>query len=519
MNLAQLLEKNAVERSDQDALIDGRVGRERRTSYHRLHRLAAATAERLSTAGIGRGSRVIVLVPMRTELYATLIALWRIGAVAVFLDPSAGRKHIADCCGQAKPVALIGIRKARLLVWTQAALRRIRKRFYWGNQLTYDAGPTGNRAPCELAADQAAIFSFTSGSTGRPKCAVRSHRVLFAQFEALRSAIDLVPGECDLATMPVIALANLAGGLTTLIPDVDLRSPGRINPAPLFRQIGKWKPVRCGASPAFLLVICEEARRRSIQMPDFRKIYTGGAPVFPRSLREFSRTFVNASINVLYGSTEAEPVSHVSLGEISELDLGQMRKGQGLLVGRVSGETELRILPDRWGEPYGAMTKEDFETLALPVDSVGEIVVSGDHVVPGYLNGRGDAGNKIKVDGVVWHRTGDAGRLDGTGRLWLMGRCSAKMKIGGKTVYPFSIECAAVETLDVRLAGCLPTGTGYLLAIPETGRKVGPEEIAKDIPRPERVVQLRDFPVDKRHNAKIDYQALRKRAGLCEYKG
>ncbi|MFP4351669.1 MAG: AMP-binding protein [Puniceicoccaceae bacterium] len=511
MNLAGLLDENAVRRPETVALIDGRVGRERRTTYHRLGELAAATAERLSAAGIGEGSRVIVLVPMRAELYATMIALWRIGAVAVFMDPSAGRRHLADCCGQAEPDALIGIRKARLLVWTQPGLRRIRKRFYWGAQLAFDAEPRGNRLPCERISDQAAILSFTSGSTGRPKCAVRSHRVLFAQFEALRGVIDLVPGECDLATMPVIALANLAAGLTTLIPDVDLRHPGRIDPAPLFRQIKQWKPARCGASPAFLLAICEEARRRSIQMPDFRKIHTGGAPVFPRSLREFSGTFVNASINVLYGSTEAEPVSHVSLREISGGDLEQMRRGRGLLVGAVSGGTELRILADRWGEPYPAMAKEDFEALALPDGSVGEIVVSGAHVVPGYLNGIGDAGNKIKVDGVVWHRTGDAGSMDEAGRLWLAGRCSAKMRIDGKTVYPFSIECAAVETLDVALAGCLPTETGYLLAIPGTGRKVRPDEIAKDIPRPERVVQLRDFPVDKRHNAKIDYQALKRR--------
>lgn len=512
MNLAELLEENAVQRPDQDALIDGRVGHERRTSYRRLHQLAAATAERLSSSGIKEGSRVIVLVPMQTELYATVIALWRIGAVAVFLDPSAGRKHIADCCEQAQPDGLIGIQKVRLLVWTHSALRMIPKRYYWGSQLTYAAEPRKKTGIHSLGPDKAAILSFTSGSTGQPKCAIRSHEVLFAQFEALRSSIDLKPGECDLATMPVIALANLAAGLTTLIPNVDLRYPGRIKPAPLFRQLERWAPTRCGASPAFLLAICEEAQRRSLRLPGFEKVYTGGAPVFPRSLREFSRTFENASINVLYGSTEAEPVSHVCLDDICDGDLEQMRSGRGLLVGPVSQETELRILPDRWNESYERMEEDEFESLALSANSVGEIVVSGAHVVPGYLNGRGDAENKIKIDGKIWHRTGDAGRLDEEGRLWLMGRCSAKMEIGRKTIYPFSIECAAVEVLDVRIAGCLPMENGYLLAIPSTGREVTEEELSKEIPRPEKILQLRDFPVDKRHNAKIDYRALKK---LC----
>ncbi len=511
MNLAELLEENAILRSDQTALIDGRAGRERKTSFRSLHRLAAASAERLSMSGIGRGSRVIVLVPMRTELYATLIALWRLGAVAVFLDPSAGRNLIADCCEQTEPQALIGIQKARLLVWTQSPLRAIRKRFYWGSQLSRAAEPQGNEGIRDLLPEEPAILSFTSGSTREPKCAIRSHQVLLAQFEALRNSIDLIPGECDLATMPVIALANLAGGLTTLIPDVDLRSPGRIKPTPLFRQIQRWHPTRCGASPAFLLAICEEARRKSVELPCFEKIYTGGAPVFPRSLREFSRTFGNASINVLYGSTEAEPISHVSLQDISENDLERMRSGHGLLVGRISRETDLRILPDRWGQPYEETSRKAFDGLALPPNAVGEIVVSGTHVVPGYLNGRGDAENKIKVGNRIWHRTGDAGRLDENGQLWLLGRCSEKMKMEGKTVYPFSIECAVVETLDVRLAGCLPTQGGYLVAVPATGRDLGRIDFSGGIPNPQKVVQLKNFPVDKRHNAKIDYRGLRKR--------
>ena len=57
----------------------------------------------------------------------------------------------------------------------------------------------------------------------------------------------------------------------------------------------------------------------------------------------------------------------------------------------------------------------------------GEIVVSGAHVGAGYVGGVGDAETKFRVGEVIWHRTGDAGYLDAHGRLWLLGRCSARI--------------------------------------------------------------------------------------------
>ena len=64
---------------EQIALIDGLLGRERYLSYGRLQRLTAATAERLAEAGLAHGSRVLVLIPMQSELYVTLAAIWRLG--------------------------------------------------------------------------------------------------------------------------------------------------------------------------------------------------------------------------------------------------------------------------------------------------------------------------------------------------------------------------------------------------------------------------------------------------------
>src|SRR5205807_2602319 len=124
-----------------------------------------------------------------------------------------------------------------------------------------------------------------------------------------------------------------------------------------------------------------------------------------------------ADVVAVYGSTEAEPIAHISRGELTAEDRYSMVRGCGLLAGHPVSEINLLILADRWGEPVGPFTAEGFAAQCRPAGEPGEIVVSGGHVLPGYLHGRGDEETKFRVDGVVWHRTGDAGHRDDRGRL------------------------------------------------------------------------------------------------------
>lgn len=500
MNLVELVEAQAAQNPDQPALVDGRCGRERTLSFREFVASTNHCAQQLADRGLGKGSRVLVLVPMQAELYVTLAALWKIGAIALFLDPSAGRKHIAQCCQRTEPDAVIGIPKARWLWWLHRSLRKIPRKFVWGKTLRMVPQTDTAFPNAETGLEQAAILTFTSGSTGAPKGAIRSHGLLHAQYRALQSAIELEHGEIELATMPIIALVNLAAGITTLIPDADLRRPGFVKTAPIREQIQRFQPNRCVASPAFL-------QRFPEGTGSLKKIYTGGAPVFPRGLRQMEKAFPGSDITVLYGSTEAEPISHIRWQDITAEAEQRTRGGKGLLVGTVAPEAEVRIIRDQWGCPVSPQGAEDWDALRCPDGQTGEIVVAGEHVIPGYLDGIGDDENKIKVAGRVWHRTGDAGYFDEHERLWLMGRCAAKFQIDQQWVYPFAIESAAVEQFDVPIAACCLYRGAPTLFLPKSFAGSLPHEFPIEGITIKQIIH-RDIPLDKRHNAKVDYAAL-----------
>src|SRR4029453_11073042 len=97
------------------------------------------------------------------------------------------------------------------------------------------------------------------------------------------------------------------------------------------------------------------------------------------------------------GPPEAEPIARVAASAISDEDRQAMLRGGGLLAGRPVPTVTVRILPDRIGASIGPLSRDRFENTCLPPGEPGEIVVSGAHVLTGYLHGRGDQETKFRV--------------------------------------------------------------------------------------------------------------------------
>ncbi len=517
MNLVDRFAEQVRKAPNHTALIQTEGGRERTISYQELDLLSSRVSGYLLSLELRKGDTVLVFESMSINLYALLIAVWRIGAVAMFIDPSGGIKLLNASCLVGKPRLFVARNRAHLFRLISTGVRAIPKKVSIGPRLLpsdswNDAVRNEAVARIEsLDANDPALYTFTSGSTGRPKAAIRTHGLLLAQHDALARSIDLLPGEVDLGTLPIFALANLASGLTTVIPDCDLRKPGFIAPEKVLNQIKRHTPSRCTASPTFLMRLQEYAEQNGEILP-FKKLYTGGAPVFPKYLKALDRVTREASINVVFGSTEAEPISHIALDEIDHSDFDAMVRGRGLLVGKPTAATQVKIIADKVGESLFELLPDKFESIEIQSGKVGEIVVTGKHVLTGYLQGVGDEENKIHVGGLVWHRTGDAGYFDPQGRLWLVGRCSSKVRFEKSWVYPFSIETAASMDERVKWSAFLEKDGRRLLAVELASGVNDFDERRLCIPKNtvEKIVIVKRIPLDKRHNAKIDYPALKR---------
>ncbi len=331
-----------------------------------------------------------------------------------------------------------------------------------------------------------ALITYTTGSTGRPKAVARTHGLLDAQHRALQGHMKLRASDVDLATLPIFALNSLAAGATVAIADCDLRRPGAADPTRILDQIARHGVTTISGSPAFFARIVEGLEARESVLPQIRAVWTGGARVSAALAQRLCAVFPEATVEIVYGSTEAEPIATIDCRADSQALTDGEADGRGALVGLPVPEITVRVV--RSG------TLEEAE-------DIGEIIVTGAHVNPAYWEDpEADAANKIRDGERVWHRTGDTGRRDSTGRIWLVGRTGDVVD----GLHPFPVEAAAERVQGIRRAALIDFG-GALLCVEGDG-DLDAVRIAAGVARVRRVANI---PVDRRHNAKVDRTALR----------
>lgn len=517
MNIAELLRGQAEKNPRRAAIIDTHWGRSRITSFAALELAASRACTLLRQSGLKPGDAVLIFTPMSAELYIALLALFKLGLVAVFLDPSAGKKHIDRCCNLYPLQGFVATPKAHLLRCVSPALRRIPLKFAIALPVPgaipwqqHYLPPDPEIYPC--TSETPALLTFTSGSTGRPKAALRTHGFLLAQYRSVAECLQLQAGEVELAALPIFVLANLASGLTSVVPRGDLRRPGAIAPGEIVRQIQIHQPSRIVAPPAFLERLADYCQQRRLTLPRVEKIFSGGAPVMPRTIAQWRHIAPQAEFTAVYGCTEAEPIACIASSSIQPEDIATMLQGGGLLAGKPAPAIALKILRQQWGQEIESYTPTEFVANCLSAGEVGEIVVSGDRVLSSYLHGYGNQENKFAVAGVPWHRTGDAGYLDDRGRLWLLGRCQAAIEGDGDTLYPFAVEVVACHYPGIRRAAIALWRGQRILAIelsePRANINLALLQESLASYQIQAIKVCKKLPVDKRHNSKIDYPAL-----------
>jgi acyl-CoA synthetase (AMP-forming)/AMP-acid ligase II len=273
------------------------------------------------------------------------------------------------------------------------------------------------------------LISFTTGSTGQPKAADRNYFVSYSQHCASLKYWHHTDEDVDLTFFPNILFQNLCSGVTTLIPKMLVKDLRDISFHRFEKIIEDYKVTRISAPPGYLNELCNSLNHPNLQI---RKVITGGAPVDKKLAKKVLSSFPNAESNVVYGSTEAEPIAFKSLEGVAN------STEKGFLVGKPIDEISVIInAPD--------------ESSIRPCENgeVGEVLISGNHVVQRYLNS--DLDNKefkVKDDkGLIWHKTGDIGYFNNNLELVLLGRKNYALKTKEGLKFSLSLENDFNESL------------------------------------------------------------------------
>ncbi len=504
------------------AIVEYRAGRARRITFGGLARKAAAVSARLRADGVRPGDRVLLFVPMSIDLYTILLGCLHAGATAVFVDAWADRRRLDAAVRAADPRVFIGTARAHLLRLVSSAIRSIPlHRTTRIARSTNGGGAMHENLPRVVRADEPALITFTTGSTGEPKAAARSHEFLRAQHEALASHLLLRSEDIDMPTLPVFVLNNLALGVTSVIPDFDARRPAEIVPARIYQQLMVEGVTTSSGSPAFYDRLVAWCEAEGLELP-LRALWTGGAPVYPRLAQRLEST-VAGTAHVVYGSTEAEPIAGIGAGKM--LRAMQPREGntfKGICVGQPGKDISLRLIRPHDGPVL--LGESGWNGWEIGGGEVGEVVVSGSHVLGAYYNSPAETAlHKINEGGRIWHRTGDAARLDPGGRLWLMGRVAERVTRGGQIWWSVPPELAALSIPEVTHAAYLgvpdpdlgqravlcveiPSGRSSTDSLNSVRKAVEPAPT-------DDLVVLKRIPRDLRHASKTDMAALRRLLG------
>jgi acyl-CoA synthetase (AMP-forming)/AMP-acid ligase II len=487
--------------ADAVAYVDGRG-----FTHHtcgELLRACDARARALAARGVGPGDRVLVLIPPGFELFASLFAVFKTGATVVLLDPSVSREALERCLSRVAPRVLLGTPAAHLL-------RRMRRRSFrsvtlpistgwWGGERLHAADDAPFEARSPLEGEPAAIL-FTSGATGAPKGCSYTHAHLEAVADQLRTHLGLRVGDVVLTTFPAFGLFAPALGVTSVLPPIDLGRPARADAHVLAHAVALNRCTTTFGSPA-LLTRLVEGHVDPAQLATLRLVLCAGAPVSDTLATRLAALVPGALVLLPYGATESLLVS------VRRADDLPADSTLGVCVGRPVPSVKVRV------------KRLDGHGDCAPGE-IGELIVAGPGVITVYASEPElTAAAHLEENGVTFHRMGDVGALDASGQLWLAGRRSHVVATRSKAMlFPVPVERVVEACAGVRCAALVEVVNAPVVVFePIRGADLARVRVAirtaiDATPWGSAVTRIEaataPFPVDRRHNAKIDRTAI-----------
>lgn len=503
-------------------------------TFQQLDDRIARFAQGLLDIGIQKGDRVIIFLSMSVDMYISMFAVQRIGAIAVFLDSWARSHHLGASAECVQPKAMISFDMAFKLVdqVPEFSTMPIRILYGPGEKYTHKYSDLFAKERSPVAAVESeftALITFTTGSTGKPKGANRTHRFLSAQHFALTHVIPYTDQDLDMPAFPIFSLNSLATGVTTILPAINLAQPAPTDSALLACQIISQNITCTTLSPSMLVGLAQFCRENKIKLTQLRRVVTGGAPISKDDVRAFYEIAPQTELWILYGSTEAEPMAHIEGRHMlhSEISGDTEIVESGVNVGEISEDIDFKFIRIQ----NGPIEFKSWKDLEVEKNHIGEFICTGDHVCREYYNNP-EAFKSTKIldhENRVWHRTGDLAYIDKKNNLWIVGRTNNAIERKGSYYFPvqaevllkrmdFTHRCAFLgvnsDQKDLGQETYVTVELKSEIDISKFDFSKARKEILRifsknNIPV-DHIKFVKSIPMDPRHHSKVEYALLRK---------
>lgn len=415
---------HALRNPDRPALIDGDTGRT--STFRELEERVTRLSSALRARGIREGDRVAVFSINSPEMLEIFLAVAKLGAITVMVNfrfTAPEVRYILEDSGsvlllastpleETARAASAGTDVQEIITLATAAQRIAAEQV--GFDTLLDAGAADIELP-EVDPDSTAVLMYTSGTTGAPKGAILTHGNLF--WDAIyHNAVEngLNRFDVNLVTAPlfhvgalaVYTLPSLYWGACNVVLEI-------FDPSTWAAAVEQHRVTKAFAVPTMWSAILSSGELKKHDVSSLDVAISGGAPC-PIPVIEGLRA-KGVKFTEGFGMTETAAAASTLPSEYVTSHAGS--------VGRPSMHVDFRVV-----DPAG----QD-----VPQGEVGELIIRGPSVSPGYWN-RPDANAEAHRDG--WFHSGDLARMDADGFYFLVDRKKDMVISGGENVYPIEIE-------------------------------------------------------------------------------
>ena len=449
---------------DGDAIryFDGRI------TLRELDELTDAFAVGLLDTGFEAGDRVALYLQNVPQFVIGCVGTWKAGGIAVSINPmnrqrelellltDSGSRVLVCLQSLYRDVAADVVGRTAVQTVVTTSEREHQKRD--DPRAFPDQGPvavTGTvdmagmierfrgqgPPPMSFSPGDTAFLTYTSGTTGPPKGAMNTHGNVVFNSQTYRELCRLGPDDVVLGVAPLFHITGLIGHVTTsLLLGAPLVLFHRFEPSLAIETIREQGPTFTVGSITVFIALMNAPNAERDALSSLTKIWSGGAPIPPSTVKAFSAAFGQYIHNV-YGLTETTSPSH---GVPADAEAPVDETSGALSVGVPVYNTVVRIVGDDGQD--------------VPPGEIGEIVTTGPQVVPGYW-GKPEETERAIPGGAL--HTGDVGYMDEAGWFYIVDRKKDQINAGGYKVWPREVEDVLYEHAAVREAAVVGVPDEY----------------------------------------------------------